>query len=81
MAWCRSIAPWRVDRRQNAPCWQPDGGYGGHFHIAMRVLHETDDLRILDFNGKRAFRLFQRKALRMPIRSVRRGMSFLRRMP
>lgn len=32
--------------------------YGGHFQVVMRDLHETDDLRVLDFNGERAFRLF-----------------------
>ena len=33
--------------------------YGGHFHVVMGDLHETDDLRILDYNGERAFRLFR----------------------
>jgi hypothetical protein len=32
--------------------------YGGHFFVATHDLHEVDDLRILDFNGERAFRLF-----------------------
>jgi hypothetical protein len=32
--------------------------YGGHFQVALRDLHETDDLRVVDFNGERAFRLF-----------------------
>lgn len=32
--------------------------YGGHFTIVANDLHETDDLRILDYNGDRAFRLF-----------------------
>lgn len=32
--------------------------YGGHFKIVANDLHETDDLRILDYNGDRAFRLF-----------------------
>jgi hypothetical protein len=32
--------------------------YGGHFQVVMRDLRETDDLRVLDFNGERAFRLF-----------------------
>lgn len=41
--------------------------YAGHFDIAMRDLHETDDLRVLDFNGERAFRLFHLKELRNPI--------------
>ena len=32
--------------------------YGGHFTIVANDLHETDDLRILDYNGGRAFKLF-----------------------
>ena len=41
--------------------------YGGHFHVAMRDLRETDDLRVLDFNGEHAFRLFHMKELGAPI--------------
>jgi hypothetical protein len=26
--------------------------YGGHFQVAMQDLHESDDLRVLDFNGE-----------------------------
>jgi hypothetical protein len=33
--------------------------YGEHFRIVANDLHETDDLRILDYNGSRAFKLFQ----------------------
>lgn len=32
--------------------------YGGHFTIVANDLHETDDLRILDYNGDRAFGMF-----------------------
>lgn len=32
--------------------------YGGHFNVVANDLHETDDLRILDYNGDRAFTLF-----------------------
>lgn len=32
--------------------------YGGHFTMVANDLHETDDLRVLDYNGDRAFRLF-----------------------
>jgi len=28
--------------------------YGVHFDIVCRNLHETDDLRVLDFDGRRA---------------------------
>jgi hypothetical protein len=41
--------------------------YGGHFQVAMQDLHETDDLRVLDFNGERAFRLFRLKELAAPV--------------
>jgi hypothetical protein len=41
--------------------------YGGHFNVVSHDLHETDDLRILDFNGERAFRLFQFGELKGPI--------------
>ena len=33
--------------------------YGGHFGIVLSDLHETDDLRVLDYNGERAFSLFR----------------------
>ena len=32
--------------------------YGMHFDIVARSLAETDDLRVLDVDGTRAFRLF-----------------------
>lgn len=32
--------------------------YGAHFDIVLRDLRETDDLRILDYDGVRAFRTF-----------------------
>jgi hypothetical protein len=32
--------------------------YGGHFNAVMNDWLETDDLRVLDFNGERAFGLF-----------------------
>jgi len=33
--------------------------YGGHFHVVLHDTHETDDLRVLDFNGHRVFHLFR----------------------
>ena len=33
--------------------------YGKHFELVEQNLHETDDLRVLDYNGERAFRLFR----------------------
>jgi hypothetical protein len=41
--------------------------YGGHFEIVMRDLHESDDLRVIDFNGDRAFRLFHLSELGAPV--------------
>jgi hypothetical protein len=32
--------------------------YGGHFFVVARDLRESEDLRVLDYNGERAFRLF-----------------------
>lgn len=32
--------------------------YGGHFTVVSNDLHETDDLRVLDYNGDRAFNMF-----------------------
>ena len=33
--------------------------YGNHFYVASHDLHETDDLRVIDFDGQRAMRLFK----------------------
>ena len=41
--------------------------YGGHFEVVLRDLHESDDLRVLDFNGERAFRLFHLGELGSPV--------------
>ena len=41
--------------------------YAGHFQVVQRDLHETDDLRVLDFNGERAFRLFHLSELGPPV--------------
>jgi hypothetical protein len=41
--------------------------YGGHFQVVLRDLTESDDLRALDFNGERAFRLFHWSELGAPL--------------
>ena len=41
--------------------------YGGHFRMVVNDLHETDDLRVLDYNGERAFALFRLDELGSPI--------------
>jgi len=43
------------------------GRYGGHFQVVENDLHETDDLRVLDFNGQRIFQLFRFDELGRPI--------------
>ena len=41
--------------------------YGGHFAVVMNDLHESDDLRVLDFNGDRIFRLLKLSELTEPL--------------
>ncbi len=41
--------------------------YGGHFALVMQDLRESDDLRVLDFNGDRIFRLLRLDLLGEPI--------------
>lgn len=41
--------------------------YGGHFTKVIQDLHETDDLRVLDYNGQRIFDLFRLDELGEPI--------------
>lgn len=40
--------------------------YGTHFDVVCTDLHETDDLRVLDYDGQRAFRLFRFSELGPP---------------
>ncbi len=37
--------------------------YGAHYDVVCEDLHQTDDLRVLDYNGQRAFGLFKFKDL------------------
>ena len=41
--------------------------YGGHFPVVENDVRETNDLRILDFDGQRAFSLFRFAELSKPI--------------
>lgn len=41
--------------------------YGKHFDIVCQDLHQSDDLRILDYSGERAFRNFSFKELGAPV--------------
>jgi hypothetical protein len=47
--------------------------YGGHFQAVESNLHETDDLRVLDFNGQRIFQLFRFDELGAPILQEQRA--------
>lgn len=40
--------------------------YGNHFVVVAHDLHETDDLRVLDFDGQHAFQLFAFAELGQP---------------
>jgi len=41
--------------------------YGSHFDVVRNDLHESDDLRVLDYSGERAFKKFSFKELGTPI--------------
>ncbi len=40
--------------------------YGAHFDLVLQDLRETDDLRILDYDGVRAFKMFPFDELKDP---------------
>ncbi len=40
--------------------------YASHFDAVLRDLHESDDLRILDYDGTRAFKMFPFNELNKP---------------
>lgn len=41
--------------------------YAKHFEVVCQDLSETDDLRVLDYNGDRAFRLFHFSEMQKPV--------------
>lgn len=41
--------------------------YANHFVMVAQGLNETDDLRVLDFDGQRAFKLFRFAEMGAPI--------------
>lgn len=41
--------------------------YGKHFEVIMKDLHQTDDLRVLDYDGHRVFRNFTLSQLGQPL--------------
>ena len=41
--------------------------YGKHFSVIMGDLNQTDDLRVLDYNGHHIFQLFSLKEMGEPI--------------
>ena len=50
--------------------------YGDAFQVAMKDLHKTDDLRVLDFNGERALRLFRLEEFGAPVMFERKNSRF-----
>ncbi len=49
------------------PVEEAHAKYGAHFDVVLEDLHETDDLRVLDYSGERAFTNFAFKDLAAPI--------------
>jgi hypothetical protein len=41
--------------------------YGKHFDVIMNDLHQTDDLRVLDYDGHRVFNNFTLSKLKEPV--------------
>jgi hypothetical protein len=41
--------------------------YGNHYAVVMGDLHETDDLRVLDYNGHRVFANFTFEEMGSPV--------------
>ena len=41
--------------------------YGNHYDVVLRDLHQTDDLRVLDYDGHHVFDSFSLKELGKPI--------------
>jgi hypothetical protein len=41
--------------------------YGKHFEVIMKDLHQTNDLRVLDYDGQRVFRNFTLSKLGQPV--------------
>lgn len=41
--------------------------YGSHFDVIMRDLHQSDDLRVLDYDGHRVFNNFTLSILSDPL--------------
>jgi hypothetical protein len=41
--------------------------YGQHFEVVMKDLHQTDDLRVVDYDGHRVFRNFVLSRLGQPV--------------
>ncbi|USF88839.1 cytosolic protein [Candidatus Endoriftia persephone] len=51
----------------DVPIEMAEARYGGHFQNVLHNLHESDDLRVLDYNGQRAMQLFSFKELGEPV--------------
>ena len=51
----------------SVPLEDLESRYGGHFTKVIQDLHESDDLRVLDYNGQRIFEMFHLKELPEPM--------------
>jgi hypothetical protein len=49
------------------PLEEVEKKYGKHFDVIMNDLHQTDDLRVLDYDGHRVFKNFVLKNLGTPL--------------
>ena len=50
----------------DVPLEEVEAKYGGHYQAVVNDLHQSDDLRVLDFNGHRIFTLFRLDSLAQP---------------
>ena len=49
--------------------------YGGHFNVVSQDLSESDDLRVLDYNGERAWHLFSFEEMGPEVRHEPEGVN------
>lgn len=41
--------------------------YGNHFSVVEHDIHESDDLRVLDYDGQHAYKLFRFDEMSQPV--------------
>jgi hypothetical protein len=47
--------------------------YGNHYQVVLEDLHQTDDLRVLDYNGHNVFYNFKFSEMAKPVYHEREG--------